>query len=228
MHPAPDRGTTKEFAMFATSRSKQTALFAAVAAVALAAATLMNAPAAPGTTAARAAPASVLTAEEAIAQIEAEDGVLRFDVAEDAIGYAWAGDPELTDGLPAKRTAFLTQGYLYPEGTLTEDNGVNPDGSPEFPDKVLGQWSCYGWRLAAGAPDRTAPWLTTHLFNFGGEWGEATLVSEGYSIDDLGVPLERAIVGGTGAYVGARGQVTQTAEGENGIRNVLEFETPSE
>jgi hypothetical protein len=47
-----------------------------------------------------------------------------------------------------------------------------------------------------------------------------------------GVPaeggLERAIVGGTGAYVGARGQVTQTALGEDGIRHVLDFETPSE
>ena len=51
-----------------------------------------------------------------------------------------------------------------------------------------------------GVPDRTAPWVTTHLFNFGETWGEATLVSEGYSIDDLGIPLDRAIVGGTGPY----------------------------
>jgi len=88
----------------------------------------------------RAAP----TASDAISQIEVEDGVLRFDVAENASNFGWAGDPELVDGLPAVRTAFMSQGYIYPEGTLTEDNGVNPDGSPEFPDKVLGQWSCWG------------------------------------------------------------------------------------
>ena len=105
--------------------------------------------------------------------------MLRFDVAENATDFAWAGDPELVDGLPAGRTAFMTQGYIYPEGTLTEDNGVNPDGSPEFPDKVLGQWSCWGWYLGTEAPAGTARWLTTHLVSFGDDPGGATLVERG-------------------------------------------------
>ena len=215
-----ETSSPKEEMMNTTPTPRLLGLFAVLAALSLAAVALVSAPAAAGSGEAAVAAAPALTAEEAIAQIEGEDGVLRFDVAEDAIGYAWAGDPELTDGLPAKRTAFLTQGYLYPEGTLTEDNGVNPDGSPEFPDKVLGQWSCYGWFLGADAPAGSARWLTTHLFNFGGAWGEATLVSEGYSIDDLGVALERAITGGTGPYEGASGVQRETNLGFNPTKGV--------
>lgn len=192
--------------MFTRSRSRMKALFALGAIMALAFS------ASPG--------AAASTADEAIAQIEAEDGVLRFDVAENAIGYAWAGNPELTGGLPAERTAFMTQGYIYPEGTLTEDNGVNPDGSPEFPDKVLGQWSCWGWYLGSEAPDGTARWLTSHLVNFGDEPGGATLVSEGYSIDDMEVALERAIVGGTGPYAGAAGVQIETNLGFNATNGI--------
>ena len=200
--------------MIARSHTLPTALVSAVAAVAIAA-TLAIPIASPGTEAARAAPTSALTAEEAISQIEGEDGVLRFEVAEDASRFVWAGGPVLTDGLPADSTPYVTQGYLYPVGTLTNGNGVLADGSPEFPDKVLGQWSCYGWRLSAGVPDQTAPWVTTHLFNFGETWGEATLVSEGYSIDDLGIAVDRAVVGGTGPYTAARGVQRETNLGFN-------------
>lgn len=55
--------------------------------------------------------------------------------------------------------------------------------------------------------------------NYYAEPGEAVPAESG---------VERAIVGGTGAYVGARGQVTQTPLGNDGIRNVLDFETPSD
>jgi hypothetical protein len=182
--------------------------------------TLANPSASEGTTGARSAPAAVLTAEEAIELIESEDGVLVFEVAENAINYAWAGDPELTDGLPTDRTAFLTQGYIYPEGTLTNGNGVLADGSPEFPNKVLGQWSCWGWYAGSEAPADLPRWLTTHLFNFGGEWGTATLVSEGYSIDEMEVALERAIVGGTGPYDGARGVQMETNLGFNATNGI--------
>jgi hypothetical protein len=197
--------------MFTSSRSKLTVLFSILAIMVL------------GVTAsAGAAPASSLTADEAIAQIEGEDGVLRFDIAENATNYAWAGEPALVDGLPATRTAFFTQGYIYPEGTLTESNGVLPDGSPEFPDKVLGQWSCWGWYQGTEAPAGMPTWVTSHLYNFGAAFGEATLVSEGYSIDDFDVPQERAIVGGTGPYAGAGGVQVETNLGFN-ASNGLNF-----
>jgi hypothetical protein len=135
------------------------------------------------------------------------------------------GELELSDGLPTDRTGFLTQGYIYPADTLTESNGVLADGSPEFPDKVLGQWTCWGWYLGIDTPDGTARWLTTHLFNFGAAYGEATIVSEGYSIDNFEVALERAIVGGTGPYAAARGVQLETNLGFNATNgNNLRYE----
>jgi hypothetical protein len=156
-----------------------------------------------------------LTADEAIMQITGPDGVLRFEVAEDHARYAWAGDPKLTNGVPEGRTAYVAQGYLYPEGTLTDSNGVNADGTPEFPDKVLGQWLCYGWYLGADDHVGAAPWVSSHLFNFGEAWGEATLVSEGFDIDNVGVPMTRAIAGGSGPYADARGTQVETNLGLN-------------
>ena len=158
---------------------------------------------------------ATMALDDVIAQIEAEDGVLCFDVAEDGTRFAWAGDPELVDGMPAGSTPYVTQGYIYPEGTLGEGNGVNADGSPEFPDKVIGQWSCWGWHLAASGHAERAPWLTTHLFNFGDAYGQASRISEGYGIDEIGVALERVVSGGTGPYAGATGVQRETNLGFN-------------
>ena len=35
--------------------------------------------------------------------------------------------------MPAYGNPFVTEGYLYPSGTLGGSNGVLPDGRPEFP-----------------------------------------------------------------------------------------------
>lgn len=203
--------------MFTSSRSKTTFLLALIAVVVLFTFGLLNSSTVRGSDeAAKAAPPSALTASEVIAQITADDGVLRFDVAEDGNRFLWSSDPEMAGDMPAAGTPYITQGYIYPEGTLTDSNGVMPDGSPEFPDKVLGQWTCYGWWI--GDPphaELSAPWITTHLFNFGGTLGEATIVTEGYSIDDLEAPLERAIVGGSGQYSNARGVQVETNLGYN-------------
>lgn len=203
--------------MLTISRTRPTRS-ALVATIALATVLLAAAPAALGTDRSPAPLLPSVSAAEAIAQIADDDGVLRFDVTEDGSRFSWSGDPTLTEGMPAGSTPYVTQGYIYPEGTLTDSNGINADGSPEFPDKVIGQWSCWGWRLAPSASADTAPWLTTHLFNFGSEWGEATLISEGYGIDDVGVALDRAVSGGTGDYSGARGVQAETMLGVNPSR----------
>jgi hypothetical protein len=204
-------------------------LVALLVVVTLTTVALANSPAItakPSTTAApagftAAVPAAFTTAE-AIQQITSADGVLRFEVAEDGSRFTWSGDLALSDGLPDRDATYITQGYIYPEGTLNGSNGVLADGSPEFPDKVLGQWSCYGWYVGAGTPGQSPPWITSHLFNFGDTYGEATLVSEGYSIDELEIPLERAIIGGTGDYAGARGVQRETNLGHN-LSNGLDF-----
>jgi hypothetical protein len=196
------------------ARPKSIRLIALFAVIALAVVAILGIPA-HGTAKTPPMALSPFTADEATKLVTGTDGVLRFDVAENGTIFAWSGEPELKDGLPITRTSFVSQGYIYPAGTLTEGNGVLADGAPEFPDKVLGQWSCWGWNVGAGAPARTATWIVSHLLNFGVAPGEATLVSEGYSIDELGVVLERAVTGGTGTCLGATGVQTETNLGFN-------------
>ena len=50
------------------------------------------------------------------------------------------------NGMPAHGNAFVSQGYIYPEGTLADGIvGVLQDGSPAFPDLVLGTCTCDGY-----------------------------------------------------------------------------------
>jgi hypothetical protein len=83
---------------------------------------------------------------------------IEVDIAEDGTRFVIDEAPVFDDGFPAHGNPFVTQGYIYPAGTLTDSNGVNPDGSPEFPDKVLGEWSCSGFFIAEGAHTTQGAW----------------------------------------------------------------------
>lgn len=173
-----------------------------------------------------AAPAA-LTADDAIAQITATDGTLRFDVAEDGTRFVWS-EPRFDDDLPAPGATYISHGYIYPDGTLSDTvDGVNADGSPEFPEQVLGQWACYGWYIGEGAHATEGPWvLSTQIYDFGSDWGAATLVSEGYVLSNTGGTVQRAITGGTGPFATVRGEMADTnlgfnvTEGSNARYNV--------
>jgi hypothetical protein len=168
-----------------------------------------------------AVPVSTMSAEEAIAAVTGPDGVLRFDVAEDMTRFAFDSDIVHEDGMPTNGSAFITRGYIYPAGTLTESNGTLADGSPEFPELVLGEWVCRGWFVGEGAHATSGPMVvTTQLYNFGGTLGESLLVSDGYELADVGVAIDRAITGGTGAFLGADGAASQTFLGFNGSAGV--------
>jgi hypothetical protein len=171
-------------------------------------------------------PISSLSAEESIAAATATDGVLRFDVAEDGTHFVF--DPDLTDadGMPGYGTSFVTHGYLYPAGTLSESNGVNADGSPEFPDQVLGEWVCRGWFVGDGMRTTTgALVVTSQLYSFGDSPGAAMLSSDGYELADVGVSITRAITGGTGSFIGAGGEARQVLLGFNATEGVnLQYE----
>jgi hypothetical protein len=171
-------------------------------------------------------PISSLSAEDSIAAATTSDGVLRFDVAEDGTHFAF--DPDLTDadGMPGYGTSFITHGYLYPAGTLSESNGVNADGSPEFPDQVLGEWVCRGWFVGEGLRTTTGVVVvTSQLYSFGNTPGEAMLSSDGYELADVGVEIARAITGGTGSFVGAGGEARQILLGFNATEGVnLQYE----
>jgi hypothetical protein len=148
---------------------------------------------------------------------QAEVEILEFDVAEDMTRFVFDEEgPVYEDGMPAHGNPFITQGYIYPKGTLNGSNGVLASGQPEFPDKVLGTWICRGWFLGDAAHATSGPWvITTQIYNFGEELGNTTLVTEGYELADIGVPILRAITGGTGEYAGARGEAEQIFLGFN-------------
>jgi hypothetical protein len=79
-------------------------------------------------------------------------------------------------GVPTRGNFFETDGYLYQRGTLTCTDGTC-DGvvydeqgvpSPEFPDKIIGSWTCYGTEVADAAatmtgglarPPRCSTWM---------------------------------------------------------------------
>lgn len=159
---------------------------------------------------------SMLSADAALEQITGADGVLRFDVAEDGTRFVW-GDPRFDDELPAPGASYISHGYIYPVGTLSDEiDGVHADGTPQFPDKVLGSWYCYGWYIGDGAHTTKGPLvLSTQYYTFGSEWGATSLVSEGYVLSETGGTVQRAITGGTGPFAAVQGDMADTSLGFN-------------
>ncbi len=156
------------------------------------------------------------------------------DIAEDGTRFAFdQNGPLLDNGFPDYGNAFVTQGYIYPKGTLTDSNGVLADGSPEFPDLVLGTWTCWGFMIGEGAATVEGPWvISTQLFEFHSELGdgsgvEDTIVTIGTEAPPGNPAVVRSVTGGTGRYAVARGQVSQTAIGFNaseGVNLTVDFD----
>jgi hypothetical protein len=145
-----------------------------------------------------------------LVQAETVSTGLAFDVAEDFTRFVFDENIVHAGGEPAYGGTFITQGYIYPAGTLDGTNGVLADGSPEFPDLVLGEWTCQGWFVGNGMSTESGPVaITTQIFQFGEEYGGETVVTTGYEPSELLVPVKRAITGGTGQYLDVRGEVVQ-------------------
>ena len=141
---------------------------------------------------------------------------LTVDVAEAGTRFVFDEAPVFDDGYPAYGNSFITEGYIYPAGTLGDSNGVLANGEPEFPDLVLGKWTCRGYFVGDGAHTATGPWVvTTQIFDLGDQPGEEMIITEGPEYADIGRIGVRAITGGTGRYSKARGQMAQTLIGFN-------------
>ncbi|HMN29302.1 MAG TPA: hypothetical protein PKE45_14225 [Caldilineaceae bacterium] len=150
---------------------------------------------------------------EPLAQGNQQEKVMRFQVAEDGNRFVFTKERLFDDGMPQYGTPFVTQGYLYPEGTLNGTNGVLADGQPEFPDKVIGEWTCYGWMIGDGGHSTTGEWVvSTQIYKFHGENG-GIIVTDGFELADLEKEATRAITSGTGAYKGISGVQTQVLHG---------------
>jgi len=153
--------------------------------------------------------ACVALAALALASPALADPIARFDVAEDHTRFVFAPAPVHGDGLPAYGNPFVTQGYIYEAGTLDGGGeGVNLDGSPVFPERVIGTWTCDGWYVGDGAHTMTGTIIISRqLFQF--DDGDM-IISQGAELADYGVPMLRVITGGLGDYADLDGVLVQT------------------
>lgn len=136
---------------------------------------------------------------------------MEFEVAEDGTRFVFDDLNLHEDGMPAYGSAFVTQGYIYPVGTLNGTNGVLENGEAEFPDLVLGTWTCYGWMIGDGAHTTTGEWVvSTQVYQFS---DGSTIVTDGFEVADFEQPVTRAITGGTGTYRGVSGEMIQVLHG---------------
>lgn len=106
------------------------------------------------------------------------------------------------------RAPFVVEGWIYPEGTILGD-GFRP-----VPEGSLGRWFCRGSVIIDAV--RPEPHTTTHQdFVFGTITPEAlfptnTLATAGLEgTVDRAQRATRAVIGGTGEFLGATGQQTQ-------------------
>jgi hypothetical protein len=173
-----------------------------------------------------AAPAAVIGVVAANAAASGSDlqQVRTVEVAE--AGSRFVTDPDLVDGsgVPTRGNYFITEGYLYREGTITchdgTCNGVVYDAqgnpSPEFPERMIGTWTCYGTHTEDAATTTSGPLVvTTQIYDLGDSVGDDTIVTSGFELADVGVEVTRAIIGGTGQSSDANGSHTQTLLGLN-------------
>lgn len=141
----------------------------------------------------------------------ANQATFGVEVAEDGNRFTFDDLNLFEDGMPAYGSAFVTQGYIYPVGTLNGSNGVLANGEPEFPDLVLGDWTCYGWMIGDGARTETGEWvISTQVYKFN---DGSTLITDGFEIVDFDVPVTRAITGGTGEHRSVSGEMVQILHG---------------
>ena len=108
-------------------------------------------------------------------------------------------------------------GYLYPAGTLETSNGVRADGTPEFPDKVIGRWMVLPWSAVPPTSAARRPRPATHVFRFATGAG-ATLLIEGDDGAAVAPSVVWAVTGGAGRYGTARGTAREFELGRNKAR----------
>lgn len=141
------------------------------------------------------------------------DGAIRLEVSLDlANTFVFDESPVLDDGRPAYGNDFIIRGVIYPAGTISAsgNKGMNPDGTPEFPDRVLGEWTCWGRFIGQGAATTQGAFvMSTQVFSFGAnaDYGPTTIVTTGYETVDSSV--HRAVTGGTGEFMRAAGAQRQ-------------------
>ena len=154
--------------------------------------------------------------------------ITRFEVAEDHTRFVFAETPVHDSGMPAHGNPFVTQGYIYPAGTLTAGtDGVLADGRPAFPELVLGTWTCDGWFVGDGGEATSGVWLVSRqIMQF---TSGDVVITQGTELADIGVGNIRPITGATGTFANAGDVMEQTLLGFNSHMGVqARFEIPED
>ena len=159
-----------------------------------------------------------VTREVMVSDISEPERVIEIEIAENGKRFIPDEEPIFDDGLPAAGAEFITDGYIYPAGTLTcnnnECNGVLESGEPEFPDLVMGKWVCRGWHISDGAHTETGPIVVTKQTY---QMADGSLITtDGFELSDFDTEVWRAVTGGTGQFLNVRGQQQQSLLGWNG------------
>lgn len=166
-------------------------------------------------------------------QCDDDKTLYAFDVACNGNSFRFSG-PKRPSGLPDGGANFVVNGYIYPAGTFKKfgiSSGVFPNGTAEFPQLVIGTWTCSGWFLNDGMDTKTGAFVaTSQIYNFNERDqlpGSRYFTTYGEELIDLNRPFARAITGGTGQYrrfADGKSSVVQTAIATNrGTPNLFNF-----
>lgn len=138
--------------------------------------------------------------------------VFKVDVAEDFNTFV----PTLvnpTDPEPGRGSFFVTEGRIYPNGTIQGD-GSEFDPTPEG---SIGIWFCRGTHLVTASEIPAAPfWVDTAQLYY--------LPDDARSISTDGLEgggtIRRSVIGGTGLFAGYTGEQIQEFLGFNSTGGV--------
>ena len=157
--------------------------------------------------------ADVREHEQSASHVKYVGHTLQLDVVQNATDFFFEG-PVNENGIPAKGTPFVTTGFIYPAGTLAVNgasSGITANGEPEFPELVIGTWTCRGWHLQDGDAESGVVVVTTQTFDFDKDNpGRQMIVTDGIELADFNVPFVRPITGGSGQFGRFKGQMEQT------------------
>ncbi len=133
------------------------------------------------------------------------------DVAEDFSKFAFT--PVVPGDIPRRGATFVTEGSLFPGGTIPADGSSFDPGSPG----ATGKWTCRGIHLVGADELPGAPiWVhTAQLFQLPDDRREIS--TEGL---EGSVPVRRTVTGATGRLRGYLGEQRQEFLGFNATGGV--------
>jgi hypothetical protein len=156
-----------------------------------------------------------LAAPMAMANDNGKHIEVTVDVSEDFTKFVPA--PPIVNEIPQRGSFFITEGKIYPAGTIKGDGAAFDPTDPDGP-KATGRWFCRGTHLVAGneIPATAEPWVYTSQLYF--------LPDDKASIETSGVeqtaPIIRAVTGATGKFKRFAGVQKQEFLGFNKLNGV--------